>query len=416
MVGAASSTLGPGVLAAAFIPPGTNNLWHILFDDPQWVWDDGPGNPIPGAIDLQGVGCHEFGHALGMGHTTVMNATMFPSVNNAGVSERSIEGDDRAGIQAAYGVAGTGKPRITMVMGGTTVGSMLTITGTNFAATGNSVWFTPGAPSNAPVIVSGVASSMGGTQIQLPIPTGAGAGEIHVVNGTGGGETLSNSWPFVFGAAGCTPNASGVPKICSITPTTFLNFSQAPQSMVIDGYGFNSGALSMTIGSANLSVFTGQFTVVSDQQIRLDLPPLSECGTLGVQINGPLGPSNTEDIIVTAENTPWLDGEPTTQAGSQYTLFIGGNQGAIMLPFVSVLSSPTNLSPWVVLDIGGNNFTFLVPLSPVVLDACGTAQFQFDPGSPGRTGFFFWQTVELPPNLMPLPFRKSNVHAVQKTF
>ena len=50
--------------------------------------------------DIQGVSCHEYGHALGLGHSTVGGATMFPSISGSGVGARSIAADDVAGIQS----------------------------------------------------------------------------------------------------------------------------------------------------------------------------------------------------------------------------------------------------------------------------------------------------------------------------
>ncbi|MCB9882306.1 MAG: matrixin family metalloprotease [Planctomycetes bacterium] len=416
VVGASSTSLGLGVLAATFIPVGSNDTWHILFDDPQWVWDDGPGSPAGNAIDLQGVGCHEFGHALGLGHSLNTNSTMYPYVTFSGVGERSIELDDQQGIQAAYGVAGTGKPRITGLTGGNSVGSTITITGVNFPATALEVWFTPAAAASAPIKVQNLASTSGGTQVQVVVPAGAGSGEVHVYDGSGTGGGLSNSWPIALGSAACQPYVGGRPKLCSITPNTFSNYDPNPQPMVIDGYGFYNGVTSLTIGSTTLSVFTNQFQILTDRQIRLDFPPVTDCGTVDVTLIGNYGPSNVETIIVTSEVTPWIRGEVTAMAGVQYELVIGGNQGSIQVPFLSPFGTPTVIGNLVTLDIGGNNFLLLVPWPALVMNACGTGSYRFDPGAPGITGTFYWQSVEIPPTLQPTPFAKSNVHALYKAY
>jgi hypothetical protein len=56
-----------------------------------------------GEFYIEGVQVHEIGHALGLGHTNVSGATMFPSVSACNNSPASIEADDIAGINALYG-------------------------------------------------------------------------------------------------------------------------------------------------------------------------------------------------------------------------------------------------------------------------------------------------------------------------
>lgn len=53
-------------------------------------------------FDLAGVATHEFGHAVGLGHTNVSGATMYPSVAACDFSISSLANDDKAGYQAIY--------------------------------------------------------------------------------------------------------------------------------------------------------------------------------------------------------------------------------------------------------------------------------------------------------------------------
>jgi hypothetical protein len=51
---------------------------------------------------IEGVMVHEVGHLLGLGHTNVSGATMFPSVSACNNAPASTEADDEAGIRDLY--------------------------------------------------------------------------------------------------------------------------------------------------------------------------------------------------------------------------------------------------------------------------------------------------------------------------
>jgi hypothetical protein len=53
-------------------------------------------------FDLAGVSTHEFGHAVGLGHSNVSGATMYPSVASCDFSMSSLANDDRSGYSAIY--------------------------------------------------------------------------------------------------------------------------------------------------------------------------------------------------------------------------------------------------------------------------------------------------------------------------
>ena len=191
-----------GVLAFTETPIADG--WRIRYYD-SWTWQDGPANVTSG-IDYQGVATHEYGHALGLGHSTVGGATMFASISGTGVSARSIEVDDQDGVKFIYGVKAATKPRITSV---TTAPGTVTINGSNFSATGNEVWFTQitNNTTGNPVKVTGVTS--GGTQITVSVPALAGPGDVLVRNNGTGHANLSNAFPFTPNSGSpCLPGAS----------------------------------------------------------------------------------------------------------------------------------------------------------------------------------------------------------------
>jgi matrix metalloproteinase-20 (enamelysin) len=55
-----------------------------------------------GGFYIEDIAAHEFGHALGLGHSTAPNATMLPSTSSCNMRNRSLDADDIAGVQSLY--------------------------------------------------------------------------------------------------------------------------------------------------------------------------------------------------------------------------------------------------------------------------------------------------------------------------
>ena len=259
-------TLG-GTLAFTETP--ISDGWRIRYLS-AWSWHDGPGS-VSGT-DLQGVACHEIGHALGLGHSGVGGATMFPSISGSGVSARSINSDDTAGLRTIYGDKSAGKVEITGISGSTGPGGTLTITGENFSSTNNVVWFTDTSGGGQSLNVTGVSSSGGGTVLSLTVPAGADDGSILVKAFFTGASALSNEWPIDIG----TP-VSDPPVISNVTP------SSGPEGgftdVIITGSGFN-GTTGVTFGgTAAMS-----FTVNSGASISATTPAGSAGSSVGVTV------------------------------------------------------------------------------------------------------------------------------------
>jgi hypothetical protein len=93
-----------GTLAHADFPPGcsvvTNSLPKpVHFDDSEHVWSIGA---VAGAFDVETVALHEIGHILGMAHSAVPGAVMFPTVS-PNFRLVALTADDVTGIQSLYG-------------------------------------------------------------------------------------------------------------------------------------------------------------------------------------------------------------------------------------------------------------------------------------------------------------------------
>lgn len=58
---------------------------------------------LPGKMDVQSTATHELGHALGLGHSTYSDATMWQYGYTGTIWKRSLYSDDENGIRAIYG-------------------------------------------------------------------------------------------------------------------------------------------------------------------------------------------------------------------------------------------------------------------------------------------------------------------------
>ncbi|GAA2005939.1 matrixin family metalloprotease [Microbacterium ulmi] len=96
-----------GVLAHAYYPPpnGGDIAGDAHFDEAETWSVDLPAS----GTDLYTVAAHEFGHSLGLAHSTVSGALMYPYY---GGPHRFLSDDDIAGIQSIYG----GSPWITATL------------------------------------------------------------------------------------------------------------------------------------------------------------------------------------------------------------------------------------------------------------------------------------------------------------
>jgi hypothetical protein len=55
-----------------------------------------------GGFYIEDIAAHEFGHALGLGHSTSTNATMYASTSSCNTRNRTLDADDITGVRALY--------------------------------------------------------------------------------------------------------------------------------------------------------------------------------------------------------------------------------------------------------------------------------------------------------------------------
>lgn len=85
-----------GVTAHAFSP--TDGRFHYDADE-MWVVGS-----VNGGMDLQSIAVHEIGHLLGLNHSSVEEAIMYPFLNTATVKRNLMKPDDIQGIKNLYNI------------------------------------------------------------------------------------------------------------------------------------------------------------------------------------------------------------------------------------------------------------------------------------------------------------------------
>lgn len=230
------ATQSGSVLAVTCTWSNSSTHYAIEFDmqiDPDWNWTTGNSGIV---IDLQSVVTHEFGHALGLGHSADPTAIMYASYGT-GQNKRDPRADDIAAITAIYGTS-AGTPTATPSPSPTA-----TSTPTNTPTPSPSPTNTPtqtATPTPSPTATSTPTNTPTATATPPPPPTTTAAGR-----GRGRGSSAPAATP---------PPSTSTP---SATATATPSATQAPPSSNPGaGRGRGRGGSSTGVSAPNTPVVT----------------------------------------------------------------------------------------------------------------------------------------------------------------
>ena len=418
----------------AFTETPISDGWRIRFCD-NWTWDNGPGFINPN-FDIQGIMAHEYGHALGLGHSAVMSATMWPSGGPGQFGLRSIAADDTAGVQFIYGVEEALKPQINATSASGGPGGTITIYGTNFDGFSNDVWFTRALASaggaEPRVLVLNAPANGNGTEITVTIPAEAGPGDV-IVNVPGAGhDTVSNAFPTdLIGDFGNVPidyphttthgpvqgggtfPAATAFVLNEVVPATIeALIPGTEQTVTLRGFGLDR-VTSITLGDQTIE--PERYTIVDATTITLDMPLAASLGTQVISVSDGVDVVPFE-VTIAPSSAPRFElgsGDPldTVDVDDGLRIVLAGEVGKTHTLFVSHDATPST-NAFVDLLIGnqfatlGFGGTFVIPEQGWVEITVPTEAL-FSP-APGGT-VLYSQSVVLDP---PRPWPASNLQSV----
>jgi hypothetical protein len=174
---------------------------------------------LPNAAYIEDVTTHEFGHALGLNHSSSSDATMYPSYSYCSQAFRTLASDDINGAKALYPAVQTNTPPVVTITspanGATFVqGSTISLAGTATDTQDGNIssriqWTDNGVPVGSGNLLSSILSLVGIHTIRATVTDNNGATAssqvsitITLLGGGGGGGGTTGTLTLSKAVAG----------------------------------------------------------------------------------------------------------------------------------------------------------------------------------------------------------------------
>ncbi|MFQ5718327.1 MAG: matrixin family metalloprotease [Acidobacteriota bacterium] len=313
---------------------------NLVFNGVDHQWTTDPAT-FPNRFDIEAVATHEIGHALGLGHSPVAAASMFPRTG-AGVSRgRTLSADDIAGAIAAYpgGNSAANRGSLTGLLdkGSPVFGGLVWVRDGNGALAGHAMtqadgrFRIDGLPAGSYSLSAQAASDPAG----FSLFSEANLGGIYV--------GLDRSFH------GVTPVSVAVGR--GVTTTQDLAALPGPAAMDI-----------LLIGRAGSFTNSGTFLRRGETAVAIGIagPGLPATGT-PLAVSG-TGVSVTQTLFGTVASLPAVvvvvDVDPTAAPGPRDLVVTAGGEaraalGGVEILFPVVTGPPAEVLPLAAEQVGG---------------------------------------------------------------
>jgi len=238
----------------------------VIFWDASYTFFTGTAGCGGAGAYVEDIAVHEFGHALGLDHSTAADATMYPTYYYCSQEMRSLAADDMAGAQALYPVtapATNTAPALTV----SAPGSFTTITaGTSLTFSGSASDKEEGTLTPRLSWVSNIDGQIGvGGSFSRVLSTGTHAITVSVTDG--GGLSASKSLTVTAAVATPSPTPTPTPTSPSLTVRT-VKVKGLPNAELTWG-GLNDARVTIYRNNAGVASITnsGKFNDAFDRKI-----------------------------------------------------------------------------------------------------------------------------------------------------
>jgi hypothetical protein len=334
-----------GTLAVTFLPPPINGGT----DAGDIIFNSNTNRQINSSYDIETVAIHEFGHALGMGHSQITTACMYAYYN---ATKQSLTSDDISGIQSIWqapqldqfnsnGQNNGSYTRATNITSYIDANSQIAIPSLAISSLGQTEWFCVTAPSSTTgtMVVKLQSSNLSSLSPKLLV-TNSSLQLLGQVGSPAYGDTVSvtvscvqpghsfyirtgpNAGGELIGGFGLEVNFGSQTQSPIPPPNTVV--AQQP-----DQGGGSINAPSPWIRVGNLDGF-GEALTASQLDLGDPLPPTSLAsmkltassdafsGALGFLAN-PLGPQGKPMILLQGDETGTVVGPALPVSGQAST-------------------------------------------------------------------------------------------------